>query len=258
MIIGRKKFGASGFTYDYYKSGSFLGEQFVDQGISLRSGRILLPIWGALHQGDNWQCGVLLSDDDGESWRYRMVAYEPDKNIRTDPEVPAGFNEQTLYQTKDNKVISLIRGRAKLGQINESPQDTWFFRSVSQDRGGTWSEPKVTNLAGTGASSNGVTLPDGSLVHACRIPYYRKLYNLPKEHLYGLHIARSFNQGKTWEPAWMAQNDPEKMPFDNYYNVMNGRFIQTGDREWFYIFGQFDVKRDIHRILLGRIRFHNE
>lgn len=254
LIIGRNGPNDTRFTYDYYESGVFLGEQFVLQGISLKTGRILLPIWGAMHKGDNWQCGILLSDDDGKSWGYCTVGYEPDKSIRNNPDIPAGYNEQTLFETKDGKVISLIRGRAKLGQVPESPRDTWFFRSVSEDGGENWSEPEVTNIAGTGASSNGVTLPDGSLLHACRIPYSRNLYNLPQENLYGLHVARSFDLGKTWETAWMVQQDPEGTPFDNYYNAMNGRFIQINGREWFYVFGQFDVKRDIHRILMMRIQ----
>ena len=28
-------------------------------------------------RGDNWQCGVLLSDDGGRTLRYRQVRYEP-------------------------------------------------------------------------------------------------------------------------------------------------------------------------------------
>ena len=210
LIVGRRESTDDKFAYSYYESGSFLAEQFVSTGISLTSGRIVLPVWGAMRRGDNWQCGVLLSDDDGRSWRYRTVGYASDKGIRNNPSVPAGYNEQTLFQTQDGKV-------------------------------------------GTGASSNGITLPDGSLLHACRIPYSRKLYDLPQTNLYGLHIARSFDDGETWETAWMAQQCPEGTPFDNYYNAMNGRFILVNDREWLYVFGQFDVKRNIHRALSLRL-----
>lgn len=258
LIVGRNESADTEFTYHYYESGTFLGEQFVSSGISLSDGRILLPVWGAMHKGNNWQCGVLLSDDDGLAWRYRTVGYERNKDIRDNPDVPAGYNEQTLFETKDRKIVSLIRGREKLGEVSGSLRDTWFFRSVSMDGGESWSEPEITNIAGTGASSNGVTLPDGSLLHACRIPYSRDLYNLREKNLYGLHIARSFDQGKTWETAWMTQKDPEGTPFDNYYNAMNGRFIQTGPSEWYYVFGQFDVKRDIHRTLMVRIQSDSE
>lgn len=250
LIIGRKERDDTEFIYKYYNSGTFLGEQFISEGITLNSGRILLPIWGAKQQGENWQCGILLSDDDGRSWRYRQVGFEQEKRIRNNANVPAGFNEQTLFETGNGKVISLIRGREKLGQVAESPQDTWFFRSVSEDGGENWSEPKVTNIAGTGASSNGLLLPDNSLLHACRIPYSRNLYNLAEENLFGLHIARSFDEGRTWQTVLMKQKDPEGTPFDNYYNAMNGRFIQISTTEWYYVFGQFDVERDIHRILM--------
>ena len=45
-------------------------------------------------RGDNWQCGVLLSDDGGRTLRYRQVGYEPDPAIRKDPEMMAGFNDR--------------------------------------------------------------------------------------------------------------------------------------------------------------------
>ena len=43
-----------------------------------------------------------------------------------------------------------------------------------------------------------------------------------------------------------------------YYNAMNGPFIQIADREWVYVFGQFDVKRNIHRALMVRIEAEAE
>ena len=56
---------------------------------------------GSDARGDNWQCGVL-SDDVGRTVRYRQVGYEPDPAIRKDPEVMAGFNEQTLFAVADD------------------------------------------------------------------------------------------------------------------------------------------------------------
>ncbi len=51
-------------------------------------------MWGSAVRGDNWQCGVLLSDDGGRTLRYRQVGYEPDPAIRKDPKVMAGFNDR--------------------------------------------------------------------------------------------------------------------------------------------------------------------
>ena len=73
---------------------------------------------------------------------------------------------------------------------------------------------------------------------------------MPIDHnLFGLQFARSSDEGKTWRTAHVVQKDPEGRSFDNYYNTMNGQFVQTGLREWVYLFGQFDVKHNVHRVL---------
>jgi hypothetical protein len=253
LIIGRKEKNATGFTYNYYPGGTFLGEQFMDGCLQLPSGRIVFTIWGAKNKGENWRCGVMLSDDDGISWKYRDVAYEPDLNIRDKPEVIAGFNEQSLFLTEGGKLISIIRGRDKLGRVEASPRDTWFLRSESRDNGETWSQYEQTNVPGTGAAAIGLTLPDGSLLHACRIPYSRDLYELPEPECYGLHFVRSYDEGKTWKTERFIQSDPEGRPFRNYYNAMNGQFLKINAHEWLYIFGHFDMENNIYRILSCRI-----
>lgn len=252
LNLGRKEISGE-WTYSRYPSGTFLGEQFAAGGLQLPDGRIILTIWGAKNKGENWRCGVLISDDDGISWRYRDVAYEAELNIRDNPDVSAGFNEQTMFLTADGKLVSLIRGRAKLGRVEDSPRDTWFLRSESTDKGETWSEYELTDIAGTGASAGGLTLPDGSFLHACRVPYSREMYELPEPDLYGLHFARSFDEGKTWHTEHIIQRDPQGKPFNNYYNVMNGQFLKLNNNEWLYIFGQFDVKNEIFRILSCRL-----
>lgn len=251
-LIGRRPKGGATYAYREYPSGTFLGEQFAAGGIICRSGRVMLQIWGARRREENWQAGVLISDDDARTWRYRQTAYEPDPAIRDDPKMPAGFNEQTLFETKEGRIVSIIRGREKLGRLRESPKDTWYFRVVSDDRGETWSHPERTNLAGTGAPATGLTLPDGSFLNVSRLPYSRTLYPLPEKDLFGLHVVRSFDSGRTWQTEWIKQRDPDGKPFDNYYNAMNGQFLQTGPREWIYLFGQFSVKTNVHRILMLR------
>ena len=181
------------------------------------------------------------------------MAWEDNVDIRDNPNVIAGFNEQSLFLTSEGKIVSMIRGRQKLGRIPNSPKDTWFFRSESSDRGETWSEYELTNIAGTGASAAGLTLPDGSLLHACRVPYSRDLYDLPDPGLFGLHFARSFDEGKTWRSEFIIQRDPEGNPFDNYYNTMNGQFLELKNNEWLYLFGQFDKEREIYRILSCKV-----
>lgn len=259
LIIGRREKGESDFTYRRFPSASFLGEQFVEGGLQLPDGRIVLTIWGAKHHGENWRCGVLLSDDDGKVWKYRDVAYEPDRSIRDKSGVVAGFNEQTLFLTHDGTLVSIIRGREKLGRVPTSSEDTWFFRSESRDHGETWSYYEPTDLVGTGgAFGTGITLSDGSLLQACRVPYARNHYQLPDQKLFGLHIVRSFDLGRSWRTEHVIQYDPEGKPFKDYYNVMNGQFVETDDGTWLYQFGQFDKTNQIYRILSLSIHTKDE
>ena len=249
MLIGRAKMAGGPFEYQQYGSGAFLGEQFPAPGQVLPSGRIVLSVWGAKAKGENWRCGVLLSDDDGRTWRYRDVGYETGMTIRDKPETPAGFNEQTLFRTRGGRLVSIIRGREKLGRVPGSPRDTFYFRSVSDDRGETWSKPEATDMAGTGAPSAGITLADGSLVMASRVPYSRNMYPLAEKDLFGLIFLRSADEGRTWKAEKILQHAPDGAAFDNHYNAMNGQFVRVGRDEWLYVFAQFSVKTKAHRVL---------
>lgn len=255
VLIGRMPKGASKFKLGAHETGTFLGEQFPAPGLILADGRIVATLWGAAKQGENWQAGVLLSDDDGETWRYRVVGPPVENSFRDDPEMPVGFNEQTLFELSAGRMVSLLRARAKLGRIADSPRDTWYFRSESNDRGETWSKPESTDLAGTGAPSAGITLPDGSLLTASRIPYSRSLYKLADPNAFGLHLARSFDRGKTWRTEHILEKGPDGKLFDNHYNAMNGQFLRVSAKEWLYVFGEFRHKENVHRTLAVRLAF---
>ena len=276
VIIGRQESGQAEISFTKIPTGTFLGEQFAERGTVLESGRIMLPIWGSKNRGDNWGCGVLLSDDDGRTWRFRRVGLESDLKIRKQPKVPAGYNEQTFFElpvqppappgdtsnarstsqtnASRTRLISIIRGREHLGAIDDQLDETWFFRSVSDDGGETWSKPEPTNLAGTGATPVGLVFPDGSLLQACRIPHRAAAtvgLTLPDPAAmpYGLHFARSRDEGRTWTTDHLVQRDPSGRVFDNYYNVMNGQFVQLAETKWMYTFGHFEYVADRHRVL---------
>jgi hypothetical protein len=250
-LIGRRPAGTRGFAWVRYPPDTFLGEQFAAPGLVLRSGRICLTVYGAKTRDDNWRSGVLLSDDDGRSWRYREVAYEPDRAIRFDPAMPAGFNEQTLFEAADGTLVSLLRGREGLGDSPRQEDEPFFFRAVSTDGGERWQTPERTNLRGTGAACSGLTLPDGSLLLPARIPAHApdNWVRRDRTDLFGLHLARSFDLGRTWQTEQLIQFDPDGQPFDNYYNAMNGQFVRLENNRFLYVFGHFDHPRNRHRVL---------
>jgi hypothetical protein len=201
---------------------------------------------------------VLLSDDDGRSWRHRVVGFEPDLAIRAKPHVPAGFNEQTLFELADGSLVSMIRGREHLGATDDKLDESWFFRSVSRDGGETWSKPAPTNLAGTGAATPGLTLPDGSLLMPARMPWRAATLGLkvPDPALYGMVMSRSTDAGATWSTEHILQHDPEGGPFDYYYNAMNGQFVPLAPNRWLYTFGHFDDLRHRDRMLSVEVTFN--
>ncbi len=245
LLYARRKKGQdeSAMKIIEWPSGTFMGEQFLEGGFQLPSGRLIFSMWGIATRGENWRCGVLISDDDGRTWRFNNVAYEPDLSIRDNPKQPAGYNEQTLFYTREGTMVSIIRGREGLGRgvPGGGTQDTWFFRSESPDNGETWTPPQPTNLPGTGATTGpgGLTLPDGSLLIGCRIPYSRVYYHLPEKDLFGLNLARSFDNGKTWTPEQIIQRDPDGNAFNTHHCAMNGFFRRISENRYEYIFGFF-------------------
>ena len=258
ILLGRRPPNQADFSWDRIPSGAFLDEQFIAPALRLDSGRIICTLWGSARRNENWQCGVLLSDDDGRSFRYRQVGYDPDLGIRKNAEVVAGFNEQTLFAVSDDTIVSIIRGRDHLGEISgASPRSSecLFFRSLSEDGGESWSSPEPTNLPGTGAPSTGMVLPDGSLILPARVP---SLWSRHAGHsLCGLHLARSYDMGITWETELLLHSDPSGEPYDNYYNAMNGTFVKLGDRLHLYVFGHFrksSPEADRANALLLRVR----
>ena len=53
----------------------------------------------------------------------------------------------------------------------------------------------------------------------------------------------------------MIRKSPEGRVFDNFYNAMNGQFLQLSANEWLYVFGEFRARENGHRLLVLRLRF---
>ncbi len=227
------------FQWTKFPQFTFGGESFVEPGLISNNGRLIMTCWGANKKGDNWGAGVLISDDHGKTWEFKQSALEPDPNIRKNYDMPAGYNEQTLFELHSGRIVSIIRGRDKLGAIHGAcGSEAWFSRTYSDNRGETWSKPHFTNLAGTGGSQNSIVLADGSMVMAARIPCF---WTQNENHwLVGLHLARSFDEGKTWQTQHLVTRHPSGKPFQRYYDPMNGNFVKLEPNRWLYVFGHFN------------------
>ena len=121
------------------------GGVFVRQPLlTLPSGRLLLPIFhcvrvpGRRWVGDRDYSSVMVSDDDGSTWREVRV-----------PE-STGCVHMNIGRLGDGTLIALYRSR-------------WadhVYRSTSDDDGDTWTAPTPTELPNNNSSIQFVVLPD--------------------------------------------------------------------------------------------------
>jgi len=141
-------------------------------GIQLTTGELLVP----LHTRGTKAGGVMKSHDGGKTWaRFGAVA---------NPEGQGG--EPTIAETKSGKIHMMLR--TKDGQL---------WRSISADKGETWSAPEKTGLTATSSASHLLRTRDGTLVLTCNPG--------PTPLRFPLIIRSSRDEGVTWsEPALLA------------------------------------------------------
>jgi predicted neuraminidase len=147
-------------------------------GIRLSTGELLVP----LHLRGTKNGGVLKSRDGGATWtRHGAVA---------NPEGQGG--EPTIAETKSGAIHMILR--TKDGQL---------WRSISRDRGETWSAAETTGLASTSCASHLLCTRDGTLVLTCNPG--------PVPHRFPLLIRTSRDEGATWSEPTLLADRPEKV-----------------------------------------------
>ncbi|MDK3158207.1 exo-alpha-sialidase [Kamptonema cortianum] len=101
---------------------------FEYPGLMLRSRALVLPgrIIVPAYDENTWQSRMILSDDDGATWRLSAPMQSPSGNIHP-----------TLVELDDGRLMAYIRTGGKGGVI---------WRSESHDRGDSWTELTPTTL----------------------------------------------------------------------------------------------------------------
>ena len=147
-------------------------------GIRLSTGELLVP----LHTRGTKAGGVMKSRDGGKTWtRFGAVA---------NPEGQGG--EPTIAETKSGAIHMMLR--TKDGQL---------WRSISRDKGETWSAPGKTGLTSTSSASHLLCTRDGRLVLT---------YNPgPDPHRFPLLIRISRDEGVTWSEPTLLADRPAKV-----------------------------------------------
>ncbi len=148
-------------------------------GIRLASGELLVPMH---RRGTKAGC-VLKSSDEGRTWKqFGSVA---------NPNGEGG--EPTIAQLRSGKVMMILRTK---------DADVW--RSISSDKGESWSMPEKTELTGTSSASQLVALRDGLLVLTHNPG--------PTPLRFPLVVRLSHDDGATWGEPFTLADRPEKTP----------------------------------------------
>lgn len=153
-------------------------------GIQLSTGELLVP----LHLRGTKNGGVLKSRDGGATWTRFGAVVNPDGQ----------GGEPTIAETKSGAIHMILRTK-----------DGELWRSISRDRGETWSAAEKTGLTSTSCASHLLCTRDGTLVLT---------YNPgPDPHRFPLLIRTSRDEGATWSEPVLLADRPEK--------VGGGRFV---------------------------------
>ncbi len=168
-----------------------------DRAVQLQSGRLVLPV--AWHQGPgkprDW-AGVImcyLSDDNGNTWRRSKDTFKgfaPDGKRVT-------LQEPGVIELKDGRLMMFIRTDAGSQHVCHSA-----------DGGETWSKPEPSGLASPLSPASIERIPwTGELL--CVWNDHSGLHPYPKGKRTPLCMAISKDEGRTWSPSRIIEDNPD-------------------------------------------------
>lgn len=106
-------------------------------------GRILLPAYDERR----WQSRMLISQDDGETWRLGEPLVSPPGNIHA-----------CLVELDDGSILAYLRPGGRGGHI---------WRALSADGGESWTTPQATSIPNPNSGLDLIRLRSGDLLLAC-------------------------------------------------------------------------------------------
>ncbi len=173
------------------------------------SGRLLLPVCPVVESGDSgyshtYAAAVLLSDDDGLSWR--EAGNRACLPMR-------GAMEPHVEQTRDGRVLMVMRNQ--LGSL---------FVSESADDGESWSKPQTTGLRTPESCPELTRIPaTGDLLMIWNNSPYDPAFRSHYGKRSPLTAAVSRDEGRTWEHIRDIEDDPSRA-----YSNPGCRFTSSG------------------------------
>ncbi len=162
--------------------------------IELASGWIVAGTSVESHRA--WCAWVERSRDDGKTWqRCGPIAV---------PEKPHGLIQPTLLRTSDNRLLALCRSRG-IGAI---------CQAESKDEGETWSAAKPLDLPNPNSGIDAVRAANGD---------FFLIYNHTQKGRTPLNLARSQDDGKTWQRVALLEDGPGEFSYPAIIQSADGR-----------------------------------
>jgi hypothetical protein len=239
-------------------------EPFAYGGIiELKNGDVLCPIWGKRTSEEPWRSSVVRSRDGGITWgEYRTIAYDPHappesrapdqvlsshcnvsylaEKKQNEPELHcAGFNETSLLELPDGRVLAILRQQGVQGGRRE------LYRCISSDQGHTWSSPTRLDVWGTSPSLH--LHPNGTIM----MGYRNHLGNPQGLESPGVGVSVSRDAGETWSEHFMLE-DPNGYQYLQEFEAGYPAFLTMRDGSIMVVFYSFDPSRN-GRYLAGNL-----
>src|SRR6266487_3152172 len=204
--------------------------------IELKNGEVLCPIWGKRTSEELWRSGVLRSRDGGVTWGDHVtIAYDKDAVPRargaTTETHCAGFNETTLLELSDGRLLAVLRQQGVHGGLRD------LYRSISNDGGWTWSSPEQLLVWGTSPSLH--LLPSGVIM----LGYRNHLGNPQGLQAPGVAVSFSQDAGEKWGEHLMLE-DPNGYLYTHEFEAGYPAFLTLRDGSIMVVFYSFDPSRD--------------
>ena len=212
--------------------------------IELRNGDLLCPIWGKRLCEEAWRTGLVRSRDGGHTWgEHVTIGYDPHTRIPSPQDEVvhcAGFNEATLVELPDGRVLAVLRQQG----VGETLRQ--LFQSLSCDGGHTWSMPQPMPLWGTSPSLH--LTGSGLLL----LGYRNHVGNPQGLAAAGVGISLSEDFGATW-PEHRLLDDPQGYPYQHEFEAGYPAFLDVEGGNVLVVFYSFDPALNFSRYLAANL-----
>lgn len=219
--------------------------------IELTDGDLLCPIWGKRVPDEPWRTGLVRSRDDGRTWgEHVTIGYDSHPTLPTphssflpshdDVVHCAGFNEATLLELPDRRILAVLRQQGVEGRRRE------LYRTISRDGGRTWSEPLVMALWGTSPSLH--LGPSGEVM----LGYRNHLGNPQGLTEPGVGVSLSADGGEHWSKHSLLE-DPQGHCYGHEFEAGYPAFLNVQGGGVLVVFYSYDPALTFNRYLAANL-----